>query len=99
MSEQSDLVKQAVQYLLNHPGMPLIAEMSDELLRLRGAKTAALKIADERAKEAVELRAQLARARKALEVISCPHVTEHPIWWQIRARQALAALTDEKGKS
>jgi len=38
-----------------------------EIARLSAAKTAALKLADERAKEAVELRAKLASARKALE--------------------------------
>jgi len=43
--------------------------MLGEIDRLRAAKTAALKIADERAKEAVQLRAQLASARKALEEI------------------------------
>lgn len=42
----------------------LMREAADEIARLRAAKTAALKLADERAIEAVELRAQLHAAEK-----------------------------------
>ena len=44
----------------------LCDEAIDELERLRAAKTAALKIADERAKEAVELRAKLESAQQEI---------------------------------
>jgi hypothetical protein len=62
----SDLVDK-----LRSRSMPgsIMSEAADEIDRLRAAKTAALKLADERAKEAVELRAKLASARKALEAI------------------------------
>ena len=32
---------------------------------------------------------EIARLRAALEELSCPHVTEKPLWWQIIARNAL----------
>jgi len=68
MSDERDIVFRAVDYLVLNAAESgadvLIAELSDEILRLRGAKTAALKLADERAIEAVELRAKLAEAEQ-----------------------------------
>jgi hypothetical protein len=97
MSE--DLVKKAVSYLAGHDGVhtgALIAEMSDEILRIRAAKTAALKLADERAIEAVELRAKLESARKALEEIQ--ELGEDG-WSSAKLSNiARMALTDEKGQ-
>jgi hypothetical protein len=34
--------------------------------------------------------------RERLEKIACRHVTENPLWWQIEAREALAALSEGK---
>lgn len=39
--------------------------------------------------------AALATAQEALTKLSCPHVTEGPLWWQIEARQALASLNGD----
>jgi hypothetical protein len=69
-------VTRAVEYLTGHergPTYTLIAEMSDEILRLRGAKTAALKISDERAIEAVELREEIASADRACQRLCSKH--------------------------
>lgn len=35
------------------------------------------------------------RLREALKEISCPHVTDKPLWWQAAARAALAGETDQ----
>jgi hypothetical protein len=41
--------------------------------------------------------ARIATARDALEAISSPTQTEGLLWWQIRAREALAAIRALKG--
>lgn len=51
-------------------GANLCQEAIDEIRRLREAKQAALKIADERSNENVALRSQLARARPSAEQIA-----------------------------
>lgn len=56
--ERMDLFKQAANN---------VERLDAEIARLRVVKTATLKIADERAKEAVELRAQLAKKQTADE--------------------------------
>ena len=38
-------------------------------------------------------------AREALERIACHHVTENPLWWQVEARKALAALSNPETKA
>jgi len=62
-------MRNAADFIRQQTGVDLdwLRAAADEIDRLRAAKTAALKLADERAKEAVELRAKLASARKALE--------------------------------
>lgn len=45
----------------------ILCDAADEIERLQDAKRRALQIADERAKEAVELQLQLARARQRIE--------------------------------
>ena len=77
MSDERDIVFRAVDYLVLNAAESgadvLIAELSDEILRLRGAKTAALKLADERAKEAVELREEIASADRACQRLCSKH--------------------------
>lgn len=53
-------------------------DLMNEIASLREAKKRALTIADERAKEAVDLRAQLASVRKALEFYADPYRYEGP---------------------
>jgi hypothetical protein len=73
-------------------------QVAAEIVRLRAAKTAALKLADERAIEAVGLRAKLVRYRKALEEIRQRiYGPANAQMWDIRQIvDAALPLTDEK---
>jgi hypothetical protein len=91
-----------------------VVELMREVERLQHAKRAALKIADERAIEAVALRAKWESARKALEFyrdgwVFKPRRSKTGIdlsSWEPReslmgdyGERARTALTDEEGKS
>jgi DNA repair exonuclease SbcCD ATPase subunit len=66
MSDIVDSLRGCIEFD-GRPDNSILAEAADEIDRLRAAKTAALKIADERAKEAVELRAKLATANDEID--------------------------------
>ncbi len=40
--------------------------------------------------QARELLVELGRLRGALEEIACRDVSQNPLWWQVRARNALS---------
>ena len=84
-----------------------IREAAAEIGRLRAAKTAALRIADERAIEAAELRAKLESARKTMEAAKefvddeFGDCNDLPRKYRIMVLGDMlkASLSDEKGES
>ena len=68
-------MRNAADFIRQQTGVDLdwLRAAADEIDRLRAAKTAALKISDERAIEAVELREEIASADRACQRLCSKH--------------------------
>ena len=64
-------------------------EAEYQVLRLRDARDRRLYVQQIEWRQRHRLRLNIDRLRNCLEELACRHVTQEPLWWQEKARDAL----------